>query len=466
MGVCKKTRFIWFIIVLLFFTSFHPIINAKDSTAPETAHVIADVPYVSQEIKYFCCYACTAMAIKSFNVNTTLHEVLFNSGVGYSLLYSMPKMKRFLISSMGSSNWKSDREFLAVLYGLHYEEPITSDPDKSTEENWEDYWSLIKEYILNDEPVITVADPVYLSSIRKCVCSNLPVSVEFVNKLPPIVWDFVPCLTNHVILIVGFNEENNSICYHDPIAEVLGHQEFGYYEWMNLSTFKYGAQKLVKTSPRHAFNIWVFQEAEEEAMDTQTRFETAYARNIERMKGNLTVYDQMISEGFGCYSLGIQSLEQYAEDLDKGLNSRITTILLYKVEVAQYLFAVAYRIYNLLDKVCPSVLNLSDYNSQMNYCYQLQVEKEVIAAYLRDLEQRFDDPALSELCSANADLLEQEATHCAHLADGFLLFLSRGLFISLPRAIQITDTMRDALLDMINVEDDIIRTQSLLPSGY
>ena len=62
------------------------------------------------------------MIIKYYGFDTELNEILFNSGVGYSLIYSHPSLNNFLLSCIATSNWKSDREFLAEIYGLTYEE--------------------------------------------------------------------------------------------------------------------------------------------------------------------------------------------------------------------------------------------------------------------------------------------------------------------------------------------------------
>ena len=51
-------------------------------------HIIDNVPYVSQETGFYCAYACYTMLLNSFeDIDTTLQEVVYYSGVGYSLIY-------------------------------------------------------------------------------------------------------------------------------------------------------------------------------------------------------------------------------------------------------------------------------------------------------------------------------------------------------------------------------------------
>lgn len=66
-----------------------PLNKSNDHTnkAPES-HIINDVPYVSQETSFYCAYACYTMLLNSFEgINTTLQDVVYYSGVGYSLIY-------------------------------------------------------------------------------------------------------------------------------------------------------------------------------------------------------------------------------------------------------------------------------------------------------------------------------------------------------------------------------------------
>ena len=140
----------------------------------DNSHFIEDFPYVSQETNFYCTYACPTMIIKYYGINASLKEVLFNSGVGYSLVYSHPNLKRFFLSCIASSNWENDRDFLAEIYGLSYQEKRFYKENNNENGNWEKYWSEIKKNIINDTPLITIVDPIYLKSIRDCIKEKLP----------------------------------------------------------------------------------------------------------------------------------------------------------------------------------------------------------------------------------------------------------------------------------------------------
>ena len=101
--------------------------------------VIENFPYVSQQTNFYCTYACPTMIIKYYGFDTELNEILFNSGVGYSLIYSHPSLNNFLLSCIATSNWKSDREFLAKINGLSYEEYRFYNQTYTEEEIWQKY---------------------------------------------------------------------------------------------------------------------------------------------------------------------------------------------------------------------------------------------------------------------------------------------------------------------------------------
>ena len=214
------------------------IIKEKNIESNINKYVIEKFPYVSQETNFYCTYACPTMVLKYYGFETNLYEVLFNSGVGYSLIYSHPKLKRFLLSCIATSNWDSDRKFLAKIYGLNYEGNRYYNNTFNEELIWNNYWNCIKKNIINNTPVLTIVDPIFLSSIRNCIKSKLNVSNDFIDTIPDFLWNFFPCFMNHMIVIIGFNEYNNTICYNDPSAEVFGFTRYGQYSWMNLSDFR------------------------------------------------------------------------------------------------------------------------------------------------------------------------------------------------------------------------------------
>ena len=430
-------------------------INSKNNLLEESCHIIQGVPYVSQETDFFCSYACPTMVLKYYGINTTLSEVLFNSGIGYSLIYSIPSMKRFIISALGSSNGFEDRAFLASLYGLSFEEAWLHNTLKNKNENWQQYWFKLKENISNDIPVITMVDPVFLSSIRNSISADLGISEDFWNKFPNFIWDFVPCLTNHVIVVVGFNETNNSICFNDPVTDLLGYPELGHYSWMNLSLFEEAMYRFsIKT--KLAYYIGVFKHSNNIINNKDEIFEKAYLKNIEKMKGNLSSYNKRVTENWNCTKLGVNALIQLNNDLDKGFNNRFKTIILFKFQTEKYLIPIAYKLYFLFEKLIPSVFDMNDFQSQINYFYQNKIEKEYISNYLWDTQFLLNDNNLSKICRNNSILISNEAENSSIIAEYFTIFLKKGMLLTYPRAIIVTNNMQRILEKMIAIEEEIL----------
>jgi len=428
----------------------------KGSENKKETHIIEGIPYVSQETDFYCTYACPAMIFKYYGINTSLYEILFNSGVGYSLAYSHPKLKRFLLSCTGTSNWDSDRSFLASLYGLSYEENRSSSNALSEEEHWNKYWTKVKKNISNDIPVITVTDPVYLTSIRNCLKEELNIPEWIWSNTPEFIWGMFPCTMSHMIVIVGFNESDGAICFNDPSTAIFGHPEYGLYAWMNLTDFRESMDRFSKNQPYYSYVTGTYKNISKKPLEKTSRFIKARQRNIERMYGNISTYDDYIVEKWNCSNLGINALKELEKNLGNGIKNRITTIFTYKIISAAYMFSLAYKIYYLFDKFLPFVVDLSDYQSQMNYCYQLAVEKQDISQYLWGIQYVFNDSNISKTCRRDAILLGYEAENFTRLALNFSKFLEMGMLMPLPCAFSITENMADITGNMISIERKII----------
>lgn len=420
----------------------------------KNSSLIENFPYVSQETNFYCTYACPTMVIKYYGIETSLYEVLFNSGVGYSLIYSHPNLKRFFLSCIATSNWKSDRNFLAEIYGLEYIENRFYNKTKNENENWENYWSDIKKNILNQTPVITISDPIFLSSIRNCIKTELNISDDLVGKIPDLLWNFFPCFMNHMIVIIGFNENNNTICYNDPSAEVFGYPDFGKYSWMNITDFRYAMRLLSQNQPYYSYFTGVFHNTSHNSLKIMDRFILAYNRNIQRMRGNISHYDNYITEIWKCNNLGINGLNKFIKDNNNF--GKINTINSYRLISTFYLFSISYKFYYLFDMFFPDLLNLDDYNSQMNYCYQLSIEKKDISNFLIDLQLTYNDSNISEICNYNSNILKLESENYSKLATNFSEFLGKGLFIKNSDAFVILDNMEKIVHNLIYLENKLL----------
>ena len=420
------------------------------------SYVIEKFPYVSQETNFYCTYACPTMILKYYGIETDLYEILFNSGVGYSLIYSHPSLKRFILSCIATSNWKYDRQFLAEIYGLSYEEKNFYNVSLSGDILWSKYWKTVKNNIINKTPVLAIVDPIYLKSIRDCIKTKLNISDDIIEKIPEVLWNFFPCFKNHMIVIIGFNETNNTICFNDPSAEVFGFPQFGKYVWMNLTDFKNSIIFLSKNQPHYSFFYGIFKNLSQEPLDKKDRFLLSYKRNIERLKGNISYYDEYIINIWNCSYLGINGLDQYSRDISTNKFEKFLSIYTYKLLTTFYLFSLSYKAYYIFDKLCPHLLNLSDYHSQMNYCYQLAIEKKDISDFLWNQQYTFNDENISKICRLNSQYLNMESENFSKLANNFSKFLGKGFFINNYDAFIVLDNMLKSINNLIYLENKII----------
>lgn len=445
MKIVKYIQVLTISFILLSTLFSNTIITAKEQNIDyntkinlkNDAHIIEEIPYVGQITDFYCVFADTTMILNYYNVNISLLETLYNSGLGYSTIYSPSVLDHCLVGGSGSSYFKADREFLASLYGLSY--------FASNENSWELFWEKTKQNITQNKPVITTVNPKSLTSVRNAVKHKLNMSENIWEKIPDFTWNLFPTIPNHYILLVGFNESNSTVCYNDPVAELLGCPECGHYAWINIEDFKESLKN---------YNVCVFENTTNESLDEDMIFKKARERNLELMKGNSSVYDKHFTNEIEFF--GINAVKQLKKDLGKGFNHRISTILNYKIMCLKLSFPLSYKLYNFFDIFIPSFLNMNDYYTMANYFYRMAIEKYNMSKYLWDKQYDFCDEGLSNICRCDAKLLEYEAENYTKLADEFNIFLRKGIFISTPRAILVTNKMAVILDNIISLEEKII----------
>ena len=417
-------------------------------------HIICDVPYVSQETDFYCIFACPAMIFKYHKLNTSLHEVLYNSGAGHSMAYSLPFFKRLPVGCGMVSKWDADCSFLADLYGLSFEK-WQADKTLSEEERWHEYWIRVKQNITQNIPIMTNVDPSFLTSIRNSVRKELGISEGIWTKISDRLWELAPSGILHAIVLVGFNETNGTVCYNDPAAALFGHPEDGTYAWMNLTKFRKAIWRLSLYNP-FSYYIEIFENTSDSPFDKKEAFELAHERNIKKMKGNLSAYDEYVVYEWGCTNLGINALKALKKDLSKGIQCRLTTIFIYKTTCTWYLFPQRYKFCLMLNTAFPSAFNMSECLSVLNYYDQIAIEKYNMSRYLWNNQYLFDDTNISDMCRHDAILLGYEAENWTKLACSFSKFLQRGLFMTLPYALSVIKNMESVLVDIISIEEEIL----------
>ena len=172
-------------------------------------------------------FACYEMLFRYYGLDASQVEALFNAGAGYSLGYDpvlekmaekphrliLPSYKFYLHTSYEVSQGNKDDEFLCDLYGCDLDKTII-DSSKSSILKWIDYWELFKQNIASDMPVLCCIDPCSWPLYQEL--ENLPASSFLARGA-------------HMIVGVGYNIINRSICFHDPYAGYKNQEEKGKY---------------------------------------------------------------------------------------------------------------------------------------------------------------------------------------------------------------------------------------------
>jgi hypothetical protein len=174
-----------------------------DSNTHES-HLIQGISYVAQSERNFCVYACFTMILNHMGLNTSINELLFYSGVGYRHSYSVSKR-------LPSADIYRRFDFLYSVYGVSSQSWSPSNFNVSKDELWGQYYTRVKENITKDIPVVTRVDPFSLPSLR----NQFKVNDDF--------WNIIFQTGGyHVILIIGYNDTNQTICYNAPTQGFMG----------------------------------------------------------------------------------------------------------------------------------------------------------------------------------------------------------------------------------------------------
>ena len=86
-------RFFIILLVVVFmlsnsFDNLHSSSKITDLNIQDS-YLIHNISYVAQHERNFCVYACLTMIFNFMGLNTSLNEMLFYSGVGYTHSYSL-----------------------------------------------------------------------------------------------------------------------------------------------------------------------------------------------------------------------------------------------------------------------------------------------------------------------------------------------------------------------------------------
>lgn len=435
-----------FIILIIGIASILPGIsitasNLKISDDPKSeppdSHIIEGVPYISQETSFYCAYASFTMLLNNFeNINTTLQEVVYYSGIGYSLTYPSFMKKRMPISGTLSSQFPENVKFLTSLFGIS---PKSWSPEKDSipeDKYWQEYWIRVKENISNNIPIITSVDPFKLSSFRNLV------------DFPNLFWNILGP-GGHAIVIVGYNESNSSVCYNDPAMALFDHPEYGTYAWMNLKDFN--EANIRSQGTRYLINTY---EQVSEPLSKQEAFNRTHKRNIEKLRGNLSAYDKYFINLSKGAEFGINGLKLMQNHFEKGFQNRFKTIIIYKLEGKLGIF---YRLLVNFGPIVVKLLGLPPRTTEkfvIDTFRRIAIEKSWMAEFLHNNSE------LSSICEYEAMLFEHEANYWNTLSSCYSVFMKKGIFLSYPRAVFITNKMKNNMNKIIEIENELINFEA------
>jgi len=378
------------LLVLILFTSgisqsTMSIAVEELEESSEVHHIIENVPYVAKEKNLSCNYSPVEMVFRYYGINVSMYEIFYNVGGGYAQGYGCPLKRRFSfppkdkpikfkcmgdLTIMGADDYK----FLTNLYGCTYD-IYDYEFVKNKEKCWKEYWEKVKYFVKQDMPVITCVDSLSWPIWRE---------VSNTSTSPSI---FLRCCC--VIVIVGFNLTNNTVCVHDQYVESIDPSKNGMYKWVDIDSFKIAAGRAIWDLKDSRYEIQLVQK-NSEPLPEELINELVHKRNIQKMKGSEEAYDTLFTrENFK--EFGVSAVELLKEDIDSELGKRMPFYFLLNkfTPIKGYPFNLMAQYYGLESKQKLITVNymMQDENiSEKYYSDILLLEKE--SSYWSELKNQ------------------------------------------------------------------------------
>jgi len=393
--------------------------NTNDLAITDS-HVIEGIPYVGG----LCSWAVETMILQYYGINTSMNELFYISGSAYCSasfppLASLQEIPVKYTCCPGLFLGAFDYEYYESLYGMSL---FSWQPENTfnTGKCWNEYWSKIKYYISSDTPLGVMIDP----------CA-WPIYKDVQN------WSRTPFFKRggHQILIVGYNETNGTICFQDPEATYYNLPDKEGYLWDDLNTFRIAVKRLNYLKEPGCYSYFLFGlEKVSESLPKKTIIEEANIRNIEKMKGNKSIYEE-IGLDFQNYGIkSIKSLKQEFLDLNK-------TMLL--------------ALYCLKEKILQKFLSggnaYHNFWSTSNFNYEI---KHNVSEFL------LENQDISPICKYGGELLENESKCWKNInlivTELNEIHKSNGLFKSMMLSKPLINEVVTLLDSIITIEQAII----------
>jgi len=448
-----------FTVFILLSTIGHYTVGSTNNTSDENIiadiakndasyHLIENVPIIGQDTRFYCTMSSLTMILNYFGFNLTKYEVFYLMGGGFSLFYIS---ERYLkpYSSIGCGFRASNYEFVGSLFNLTIQ-PFRIDLQASEEtEISNKLWNTIKENVSNDQPVLVNLDGLLLYVDNKLI------------KLPSFFWSNVPIKADHAVVVVGYDERNNSICYNDPQYSVFGEENDGAYIWIDADLFIEAFLRFNRFSPYFPSSYLVisYGRPEKISYELEEVIDQGFQRNMKRLQGDVSYYYSDIDSPGGYdplvnYTYGVNASKELQRIFGADLQTQLLTIFLYRISgklgIKNTLFSSIEKIFvDRFEKDISLVFDLA-VPGYRNIYRSIAEEKEIAAASLRNFS------SVSIIYQQCSELLQEESVLWFKIADYNRMFLNKGVFITIPKGLSLLDEMSRVMGDIIEIQEEIL----------
>ena len=420
-------------------------INAKEINSFKDAscnsYLIEDVPYAAQT-DFGCFYASLEMLFNYYGKNSTLAKNFFYSGGAYSYCYErkltsfiklpIPRPPYFykLLRSAVAIQGTDDVNFMGSLYGCKFNQTSPDHVVINHKKYWDEWWQNVKYHVNNNDPILTSIDP----------CA-WPIYLEVFNLTEPL-----KARGGHVIVIVGYNESNSTVCVQDPAAgseKYYNPKRIGY-QWIDISHLELSVKRSFWEMKENGYDVFSIEKLFD-TPDQDYAFKEAHDRNIKRLLGDKESYDSdYINPQFNKF--GIEAIKALRDDFNS---------------IKFYLLFPAFKIIGLLTGIIyPDNQIPFEYDSEI-FVYESKSQKEV-CDFLYDIKSNLSDEDLKELCDYDRELLNQNSDNFLELANHTRKLQDAISNIYIIKSVIETKSI---LNDIVSVLDEIIEIQEAIIAG-
>ncbi|HIH28237.1 MAG TPA: hypothetical protein HA260_00365 [Thermoplasmata archaeon] len=389
-----------------------PAYKEIKSANDPTVHVVENVSYIAQPERNYCYYACLTMILNHMRLNTSLDEVLFFDGVGYT--HTTNTASRLPQPGIYYNNFFD-------LFGVQEAMWTTDITNQSSDENWTEYCTRLQNNISNDHPLITNVDPFSLPSLRsQFAVDNQTWSTLFPSSI-------------HVILLIGFNLTNQSVCYQDANAGYYGESRYGDHAWMTYTQLRSAVENCII----HMYRLGNLTQTTP-PLPRNEAAAIALQRNLEVLNGTW-------NPKFGLNAT--QQLYQWytSENMTK-------TLGLYEAQggPSHYVLFIRFLriLCSLLRPLRPNVFDIISLAPHDPFG-DLVAAKNHVADYLEARENL-------SWGMHQAELLRNEAQSWEKLSSSYQVFLRRGTYLHDATGEKILESMAKITANILSLEHEIV----------